>query len=45
MCDKMAISTHILKTVENDTLLRFQMKVKGQLLIFEQFWPIFMSTP
>ena len=29
MCDKMAISAHILKIVENDPFLRLQMRVKG----------------
>ena len=28
MCDKMAISAHILKIVENDTFLRLQMTAK-----------------
>ena len=28
MCDKMAISVHILKIVENDPFLRFQMTAK-----------------
>ena len=28
MCDKMAISAYILKTVEKDTLLRLQMRAK-----------------
>ena len=28
MCDKMAISAHILKTAENDPFLRLQMRAK-----------------
>ena len=29
MCDKMAISAYILKIVEKDPFLRFQMRAKG----------------
>ena len=32
MCDKMAISAHILKIVENDPFLRLQMIAKEMLL-------------
>ena len=28
MCDKMAVSAHILKVVENDSFLRLQMRAK-----------------
>ena len=33
MCDKMAVSAHILKIVENDPFLRLQMTAKEILLI------------
>ena len=37
MCDKMAISAHILKIVENDPYLRLQMTAK-KCLIFTNFF-------
>ena len=37
MCDKMAISAHILKIVENDPFLRLQMTAK-ELLNGHQFF-------
>ena len=37
MCDKMALSAYILKIVEKDPFLRFQMRVKEMLLVANFF--------
>ena len=39
MCDKMAIYSYILKIVEKDPLLRFQMSAK-EMFNRHQFFPI-----
>ena len=43
MCDKMAISAHILKIVENDPFLRFQMTAK-EMFNRHQFFFIQISN-
>ena len=42
MCDKMAISAHILKIVENDPFLRLQMTAK-EMFNLDQFFFIQIS--
>ena len=37
MCDKMAISAHILKIVENDSFLRHQMTAKKMFNLYQFF--------
>ena len=37
MCDKMAISAHILKIVENDPFLKLQMTAKEMFSLFSYF--------
>ena len=36
MCDKMAISAYILKIVENDQFLRFQMRAKEMFRLLSE---------
>ena len=43
MCDKMAISAHILKIVENDPFLRLQMTAK-EMLNRHQFFFVQISN-
>ena len=38
MCDKVAISSYILKKVEKDTFLRLQMRGKEMFLIVTNFF-------
>ena len=43
MCDKMAISTYILKIVEKDPFLRLQMRAK-EMFNRHQFFPQISNT-
>ena len=44
MCDKMAISAHILKIVESDPFLRLQMAAKGMFYRHQFFFIPYSSS-
>ena len=44
MCDKMVISVHILKIIENDPFLRLQMTAKEMFNCHQYFFPTISNT-